>query len=98
MKTFALFLSMTTLPAFALTIQCESPEAKITISATSNSDIKATYRGESVFADGLVGPDEVDIVAKFSQHGEMTLFAKVGKVSPANYIFFKGKRSPVNCR
>jgi hypothetical protein len=86
------------LNASAATVLCVSTDYKITIESRSKNDIKVSYNGESAFADGLLSSEEVDIVAKFSSIGEMTLFAKIGKSHPDNYLFIKGKRFSVNCR
>lgn len=85
--------------AFArATIECTSSEHKFTVQSTNPNDVRISYRGETVVADGLLNDEEVDLVAKFKSIGEMTLFAKIGKVAPENYIFLKGKRFSVICR
>ena len=97
MKTAFLILSFISLNAFAGTkLECVSPEHKILI--TSDSVLKVTFKGETVVADGIANSEEVDLVARFQSVGEMTLFAKVGKTSPDNYIFIQSKRFPVQCR
>jgi hypothetical protein len=84
--------------ASAATVLCVSADYKITIESRSQNDIKVSLNGESALADGLLSPEEIDIVAKFSSIGEMTLFAKIGKSHPDNYLFIKGRRFSVNCR
>lgn len=97
MKTALLLLSFISFSAFAGTkIECVSPQHRILIS--SDADLKVTYNGETVIADGIANTEEVDLVARFKSAGEMTLFAKVGKSSPENYIFIQSKRFPVQCR
>jgi len=97
MKTVFIILTLFSMSAFAGTnIECVSPEHKILIS--SDAVLKVTFKGETVVADGIANRDEVDLVARFSSVGEMTLFAKVGKTSPENYIFIQSKRFPVQCR
>jgi len=97
MKTALLLLSFISFSTFAGTsIECVSTEHKILIS--SGADLKVTFKGETVVADGIANSDEVDLVARFKSVGEMTLFAKVGKTSPDNYIFIQSKRFPVQCR
>jgi hypothetical protein len=97
MKTAFLILSLVSFSAFAGTkIECVSSEHKILI--TSDADVRVTLKGETVVADGIANSEEVDLVARFQSVGEMTLFAKVGKSSPENYIFIQSKRFPVQCR
>ncbi len=97
MKLLTIVLSLMTLNAFAgVRIECVSPEHKISIVA--DADLKVTLKGETVIADGIANSEEVDLVARFKTVGEMTLFAKVGKASPDNYIFIQSKRFPVQCR
>ena len=86
------------LNASAAIVECVSADHKIMIESRSKNDIKVSYNGESALADGLLSSEEVDIVAKLSSIGEMTLFAKIGKSHPDNYLFIKGKRFSVNCR
>jgi hypothetical protein len=98
MKTL-LLLSLFSLNAFALPpVQCESGDVKLTISTNSKGEITMTYLAESVIADGIVDTKEVDLIAKFPNAGEMTLVAKIGKVSSDNYLFFKGSRRPLSCK
>jgi hypothetical protein len=97
MKLAVIILSLFSLSAFAGSrIECSTGEYKILI--TSDSELKVTYKGETVIADGIANAEEVDLVARFKSIGEMTLFAKVGKTSPENYIFIQSKRIPVQCR
>jgi len=97
MKTLFILLTLVSMNSFAGTnIECVSPEHKILIN--SDAQLKVTFKGETVVADGIATREEVDLVARFSSVGEMTLFAKVGKTSPENYIFIQSKRFPVQCR
>jgi hypothetical protein len=97
MKTSILILSFLSVSAFAGTkIECVSTEHKIQISL--DAQLKVTLNGETSLADGIANSEEVDLVARFKSVGEMTLFAKVGKSSPDNYIFIQSKRFPVQCR
>ncbi len=82
--------------AAGIRIECVSSEHKISIVA--ENDLRVTFKGETVIADGIANSEEVDLVARFKSVGEMTLFAKVGKASPENYIFIQSKRFPVQCR
>lgn len=83
--------------SFASGIECSTGEHSFTVKNVRN-ELNVTYKGETVLADGVLLSDEVDLVAKFKSIGEMTLFAKVGKTSPDNYVFLKGKRFSVICR
>lgn len=94
---FLLSLVILSLPCLAAPIECSTSEHKFTLETTRN-EINVSFRGETVIADGLLNSDEVDIVAKFRSIGEMTLFAKINKVGPENYLFVKGKRFSVICR
>lgn len=97
MKVIILAFALTSIHAFAGSkIECSTPEHKFVI--TSDSVVQVTYKGETVIADGIANAEEVDLVARFKSIGEMTLFAKVGKMSPENYIFIQSKRIPVQCR
>jgi hypothetical protein len=84
--------------AFGKTIECVSTDHRILIESGSSNDITVKVNGEKALADGLLDSEEIDIVAKLSSFGEMTLFAKIGKSHPDNYLFIKGKRFSVNCR
>lgn len=79
-------------------IQCTSKDHQLLVESSSPTDIKVVYKGEVVFADGYMDSESVDLVARFSSIGEMTLFAKIGKNTPDNYIFIQGKRISVVCR
>ena len=96
MKIVLFVLALISMNAFAAKIECVSPEHKILIS--SDTELRVTFNGETVVADGIANGEEVDLVARFKSVGEMTLFAKVGKTSPENYIFIQSKRFPVQCR
>lgn len=94
--SFAIFLAW---PSFAaVRVQCATQGNVFIIDSTSPSDLRVTFQNETVKADGYLGSDEVDLVARFKSIGEMTLFAKIGKNSPESYIFFKGKKLSVSCR
>lgn len=97
MKFIIMALALSSIHSFAGTrIECSTPDQKFVI--TSDSAVQVTYKGETVVADGIATAEEVDLVARFKSIGEMTLFAKVGKTSPENYIFIQSKRIPVQCR
>lgn len=95
---FALTLLISVNSFAAIRVECQSGDMKFSITSQSPSDLKVTYKGETVDADGILTNEEVDLVAKFSSIGEMTLFAKVGFSSPENYVFTRGQRNSVNCR
>lgn len=78
-------------------VECSTSEHKFLVE-NSRNELLITYKGETVIADGALFSDEVDLVAKFKLIGEMTLFAKIGKSGPDNYVFIKGKRFSVICR
>lgn len=97
MRKIIIISLLVSFQAFAGTrIECISSEHKISIVA--ENDLRVTLKGETVIADGIANSEEVDLVARFKSVGEMTLFAKVGKASPENYIFIQSKRFPVQCR
>ena len=99
MKLFTFLIALASLnTALAASITCESPAHRISIQYSNSSDIRVTLNGETALADGLVNKSEVDLVAKFSSYGEMTIYAMVGKNDPSNYIFINGSRNPVFCR
>lgn len=99
MKFLSLLLLLISFGAFAGTrVECVSDQHRLSVEKTSANDLKVTFRGETVLADGLLDSEQVDLVAKFSSIGEMTLFAKIGKNSPENYMFIQGKRISVICR
>lgn len=83
--------------SFAASVECSTGEHIFLVKNVGN-DLNVTYKGETVQADGILLSDEVDLVAKFKSVGEMTLFAKIGKSTSANYVFLKGKRFSVICR
>lgn len=92
-----LLVLLSSLPALAVRVECSTKDHKFILENVRN-EINITHKNETVLADGLLNAEEVDIVAKFRSIGEMTLFAKVNKVSPENYVFIKGKRFSVICR
>ena len=93
-----IILFLVNIDAFAGNILCTTSEAKILLQTGSKNEILVQVNNESVIADGILNAEEIDIVAKFQNIGEMTLFAKIGKSDPANYLFMKGQRFSVNCR
>lgn len=97
MKAFIMILVFASFAANARVVICESSGEKMTINA-QGTEIQVTYKGEITSADGLVSNEEVDIIAKFRSFGEMAIYAKIGKTSPENYLFFKGQKNPVTCR
>jgi hypothetical protein len=99
MKLLGLILLLTSFSAWSVQkIECEAANSKFTVVSTSASNLTITHKGETVKADGFMDRTEVDLVARFTNIGEMTLFAKIGKVSQENYIFFLGQRISVHCR
>lgn len=99
MKYLFSFLVLFSLNAHAgFKVDCVAGDLRFTVSSQGPSDLKVTYKGETVDADGILNTDEVDLVAKFRSIGEMTLFAKVGKVDSGSYIFTLGQRISVVCR
>lgn len=92
------FLMVFSLSSLAAVMNCESPEGVVTLHYNSPSEIRVVFKGESAFADGIVTRDEVDLVVRLPSSGEMTIYARVGKTDPGNYIFLRGKRNPVFCR
>ncbi len=94
-----LLLSLFSFSSLALPpVKCESGDIKLTIIESAKGEIYLTYLQESVVADGIVDTKEVDLIAKFPNAGEMTLFAKIGKDSKDNYLFFKGLRRALSCK
>ena len=79
-------------------IKCESKNIKLSIVQSAKKEIYVTYGLETVLADGLMTENEVDLIAKFPQSGEMTLIAKVGKTAKESYLYFLGRRDPVTCK
>jgi hypothetical protein len=98
MKFFLALILLASLSAFAARVECISGSSKFVVTSEAPSDLKVTFKGETVEADGILNAEEVDLVAKFPSVGEMTLFAKVGKASPENYVFIQGQRNSVVCR
>jgi len=99
MKTLILTaLILSSLPAMAARVVCDASGSRFIIEGVSANDIRVTYLNETVRADGYLGTDEVDLVARFNSIGEMTLLAKIGKSSPENYVFFSGRKLSVTCR
>lgn len=84
--------------SMAGTLTCETREHKVILKYTSEYDIKVILGGETTLADGIVTAQEVDLVARFPSQGEMTIYARVGKSDPGNYMYLHGKRNPVICR
>lgn len=96
--TLAFLLFAFSLSSFAARTECTSAAGRFIIVSDSPSNILVTLNGETVRADGAFEAGEIDIVARFSSVGEMTLFAKVGLNSADNYVFLQGKRNSVTCR
>lgn len=84
--------------SFAAKVICVSSENKVSVELGLRNEILVQFNNEVTIADGLLTSEEIDIVAKFQSFGEMTLFAKIAKADPSNYIYIKGKRFSVNCR
>jgi hypothetical protein len=98
MKIIFGLLLLVSFNAFAKSkIECVANGKKLTV-FQQGSQLKITFNGETVEADGILTNDEVDLVAKFGFIGEMTLFAKIGTSSSENYIFIQGQRNSVVCR
>lgn len=99
MKTIAAFLLLLSFGAQAAQrVQCTSKDHQLLVESNGPTDIRVVYKGEVALADGYMDSESVDLVARFSSIGEMTLFAKIGKTTPDNYIFIQGKRISVVCR
>lgn len=97
MKLAILLFTLLSFSAFASVVRCDAGGQSFIIQSSGN-DIRVTFQNETVLADGYLGKDEVDLVARFISIGEMTLFAKIGKVSPESYIFMNGRKLSVSCR
>jgi hypothetical protein len=96
---FLMFLSLVlSFYAEAAKLECSTAEHNFILQSSRPEDVMITFQRETVAADGIVNSDEVDVVARFKSIGEMTLFAKIGKVIPENYAFIQGKRFSVICR
>lgn len=99
MKTFLILLSLSSSGAFASTqVECVAGNYVFHVQNTFQNELKISFMEEEVFADGLLDKAEVDLVAKFKSIGEMTLFAKIGKKLPENYVFLQGRKFSVFCR
>lgn len=93
---FFAVIFLCSLSAFG-TVECSTSEHKFIVQNIKN-ELYISYKGETARADGILAVDEVDLIAKFKSIGEMTLFAKVAKLHPENYVFVQGKRFSVICR
>ncbi len=91
----SLFLSFN---ALATTVTCTAPNLNLKLTLSGEDITIVLNDRETALGVGLLSKSEVDIIARFPISGELTLFAKVGKQSQENYVFFQGKHSPVNCR
>jgi hypothetical protein len=98
MKIILMLLALTTFSAHAARIECTTNEHKFTVVSNSPSDLRVTFMGETVVADGMLDQGEIDFVARFVSIGEMTLVAKIGEINQKNYAFIKGRRISVICR
>lgn len=99
MKTLLILLSLLSTGAFASTqVECVAGSYTFYVQNTFQNELRISFMGEEVLADGLLDKTEVDLVAKFKSIGEMTLFAKVGKKIPENYVFLQGRKFSVFCR
>ncbi|WP_408098841.1 hypothetical protein ACJVC5_07965 [Peredibacter sp. HCB2-198] len=99
MKLFSLFVLFTSFSTFAGSrVECVAGAHKVIVENVSQRELKVTFRGETVLADGILDNEQVDLVARFSSIGEMTLFAKISKTAPENYMFIQGQRIPAVCR
>lgn len=98
MKTLLLFSLLLPTIAVAQTVECTGPDLTVKVVQEKGKDLVVIYKGEAAEADGILTAQEVDLVAKFESIGEMTLFAKVRKEDPENYMFAFGKRKSVSCR
>lgn len=94
-----LFLTMfLSLNAMATTITCTAPNISLKLTLSGEDIVINLNNQETALGVGLLSKSEVDVIARFPQSGEMTLFAKVGKQGPENYVYFQGKHSPIICR
>lgn len=82
----------------ALEVTCEGGGHKLLIHSTALTQMTVSLNGETVTADGYLGEDEIDLVARFPRQGEMTLYGMIGRNHTSSYLFLKGKRIPVYCR
>ena len=99
MKLLGLIVLMSSFTVFAGTrVECVSANHRISVEKTNAGDLRVTFKGETVLADGILDSEQVDLVARFSSIGEMTLFAKLSKMTDQNYLFIQGQRNPVVCR
>lgn len=99
MKTLFILLSLFSSGAFASTqVECVAGNYIFHVQNTFQNELKISFMEEEVLADGLLDKNEVDLVAKFKSIGEMTLFAKVGKQIPENYVFIQWRKFSVFCR
>lgn|SRR4051812_17296092 len=99
MKTLILFLSLISANAFASTaVECVAGTYIFQVQNTFQNELRISFMGEEVLADGILDKNEVDLIAKFKSIGEMSLFAKVGKQLKDNYVFIQGRRFSVFCR
>jgi hypothetical protein len=99
MRTIILFLSLAlSSTAFSAVLTCEAKDLKVTLNYSSATEIKASLRGETAFADGIISRDEVDLIVRFPIQGELTIYARIGQLDAGNYLYYQGKRNQVVCR
>ena len=99
MKILSLFVLILSFNAGAASrVECVSANHRVSVEKTNAGELKVTFRGETVLADGILDSEQVDLVARFSSIGEMTLFAKINKTTNENYLFIQGQRNSVVCR
>lgn len=98
MKALFIFLALAiSLASEARQVECSGQGITFLVSGTGDKLI-LSLGGEVAPADGLLSADEVDLIAATRTLGELTLFAKLGKTSPENYLFFRGQRISIYCR
>ncbi|WPU65938.1 hypothetical protein [Peredibacter starrii] len=99
MRFVSLLVVFTSFSAFAgPRVECVAGPHRVIVENVSPRELKVTFRGETVLADGILDNEQVDLVARFSSIGEMTLFAKISKTAPENYMFIQGQRIQAICR
>lgn len=100
MKSLILFFALSSFGAYAaIDLECKTGDNQlIQLRAFDSDEIQATYKGETVNADGFISTDIVDLIARFTSIGEISILAKVGNSGPQNYIFIQGKRNSIICR
>lgn len=98
MKLFAFVALFVTANAFATNVTCSAPNLSFKLAQVGSEIVITLNDTEKAIGEGLLSKTEIDVIARFPQSGEMTLFAKVGKVSSENYVYILGQHFAVTCR